>query len=321
MHLIELHDICKTYHMGQLDVPVLKGIALTVDQGEMVALMGASGSGRRGKPRRSPRGQASIPEGSCWEMPMNQLELKEICKTYHMGELDVPVLKGITLTVETGELVALMGASGSGKTTLMNILGCLDHPTSGQYRLDNEEISGLTTDQRAILRNRKIGFVFQTFNLLPRTSALDNVIMPLSYTEEDVSDREGRQRATELLQRVGLGDRMHHEPAQLSGGQQQRVAIARALINRPRILFADEPTGNLDSHTSKEILEMFQRLNQEQGLTIILVTHDATVARHAKRVVRISDGLIENDALVPDRAGASDPPPSRAAGGAGGGAP
>ena len=252
---------------------------------------------------------------------MNQIELQDLCKTYHMGELDVPVLKGITLTVQTGELVALMGASGSGKTTLMNILGCLDHPTSGHYRLEGDEISGLTTDERALLRNRKIGFVFQTFNLLPRTSALDNVIMPLSYTAEDVSDREGRQRATELLQRVGLGDRLRHDPAQLSGGQQQRVAIARALINRPQILFADEPTGNLDTHTSKEVLEMFQRLNQDEGITIILVTHDAGVARHAKRVVRISDGLIEDDAPVPDRAGVAGAPPAAAAGGAGGGAP
>ena len=223
---------------------------------------------------------------------MHLIELQDIHKTYHMGSLDVPVLKGISLTVERGELVALMGASGSGKTTLMNILGCLDHATSGAYRLDGEDVSGLTADGRALLRNRKLGFVFQTFNLLARTSALENVIMPLSYSAEEVSDREARQRATELLQRVGLGERMHHDPAQLSGGQQQRVAIARALINRPSILFADEPTGNLDSHTSVEVLEMFQQLNKEQGLTIILVTHDASVAQHAQRVIRISDGLI-----------------------------
>lgn len=225
---------------------------------------------------------------------MNLIELKDICKTYHMGELDVPVLKGISLTVAAGELVALMGASGSGKTTLMNILGCLDHATSGQYSLDGEDISRLTTDGRALVRGQKIGFVFQSFNLLPRTSALDNVIMPLTYSAADVSDREARQRATELLQRVGLGDRLHHDPAQLSGGQQQRVAIARSLINRPKLLFADEPTGNLDTHTSKEVLEMFQKLNQDEGITIILVTHDLGVARYAKRVVRISDGLIES---------------------------
>lgn len=223
---------------------------------------------------------------------MHLIELQDIHKTYHMGTLDVPVLKGISLTVDHGELLALMGASGSGKTTLMNILGCLDHATSGAYRLDGEELSGLTADGRALLRNRKLGFVFQTFNLLARTSALENVIMPLSYTAEDISDREARSRATELLQRVGLGDRLHHDPAQLSGGQQQRVAIARALINRPSILFADEPTGNLDSITSEEVLAMFQKLNKEEDLTIILVTHDAKVAQHAQRVIHISDGLI-----------------------------
>ena len=227
---------------------------------------------------------------------MHLIELRGICKTYHMGEIDVPVLKGISLTVDQGEMVALMGASGSGKTTLMNLLGCLDHSTSGQYRLDGNEVSELTADQRALLRNRKIGFVFQTFNLLPRTSALDNVIMPLSYSAGNISGHEGLQRAEELLKRMGLSDRMHHDPAQLSGGQQQRVAIARALINRPQILLADEPTGNLDSHTSSDVLEMFQRLNREEGITIILVTHDADVARHAKRVVHIRDGLIENDA-------------------------
>ena len=243
---------------------------------------------------------------------MHLIELHDICKTYHMGQLDVPVLKGIALTVDQGEMVALMGASGSGKTTLMNILGCLDHSTSGKYLLEGEDVSALTADGRALLRNRKIGFVFQTFNLLARTSALDNVIMPLTYTLEDVSDREARQRATELLQKVGLGERMHHDPSQLSGGQQQRVAIARALINRPSILFADEPTGNLDSQTSKEVLLMFQQLNREAGITIILVTHDAGVAQHAKRVIRISDGRIEGDARVPETTGAAAPSPAAA---------
>ena len=228
---------------------------------------------------------------------MHLIELKNIFKTYHLGEVDVPVLKGITLNVEQGELVALMGASGSGKSTLMNILGCLDHPSSGNYLLDGEEISGLTSDGRALIRNRKIGFVFQGFNLLPRTSALDNVVMPLNYSSENLTERAGRQRATELLQRVGLGDRMDHEPSQLSGGQQQRVAIARALVNKPRLLFADEPTGNLDTKTSREILEMFQRLNQEEGITIILVTHDGSIAQYARRTVRISDGLIVDGAL------------------------
>ena len=251
---------------------------------------------------------------------MHLIELHDICKTYHMGELDVPVLKGIGLTVDPGEMVALMGASGSGKTTLMNILGCLDHPTSGEYLLEGEQVSALTADGRALLRNRKIGFVFQTFNLLARTSALDNVIMPLTYTTADVSDREAHQRATKLLEQVGLGDRLHHDPAQLSGGQQQRVAIARALINQPSILFADEPTGNLDTHTSKEVLQMFQQLNRDAGITMILVTHDAGVAQHAKRVVRISDGRIEDDALVQQVVEAVAPQPEASTGAAKGGA-
>ena len=241
---------------------------------------------------------------------MHLIELQEIYKTYHLGEVDVPVLKGVSLAVKQGELVALMGASGSGKSTLMNILGCLDHPSSGKYWLDGEEVSQLTPDGRALLRNHKIGFVFQGFNLLPRTSALENVVMPLSYTNETLSEHDGRQRGTELLERVGLGDRMHHEPSQLSGGQQQRVAIARALVNRPRLLFADEPTGNLDSKTSKEILEMYQRLNQEEGITVILVTHDAGIAQYARRTVRISDGLIVDDAV------AGAPPPLPAGGAA-----
>jgi ABC-type lipoprotein export system ATPase subunit len=231
---------------------------------------------------------------------MYLIELKDICKTYHIGELDVPVLKGISLSIAKGELMALMGASGSGKTTLMNILGCLDHATSGKYRMDGEEISGLTSNDRATVRNSKIGFVFQSFNLLPRTSALDNVIMPLTYSVVDISDREARSRAKDLLQRVGLGERMHHDPSQLSGGQQQRVAIARALVNQPKILFADEPTGNLDSKTSEEVLRMFQQLNEKEGITIILVTHDANVARHAKRVVRIVDGLIADETTEPE---------------------
>jgi ABC-type lipoprotein export system ATPase subunit len=226
---------------------------------------------------------------------MALIELKDIHKTYHLGELDVPVLRGVSLQIEPGELVALMGASGSGKTTLMNILGCLDRPTRGEYWLDGEEVSQLSADARALIRNRKLGFVFQNFNLLPRTTALDQVCMPLAYSAGQGSDEEGRQRAHQLLQRVGLAERMHHEPSQLSGGQQQRVAIARALINDPSLLFADEPTGNLDSQTSKEILRMFQQLNAEEGLTIILVTHDAGVAAHARRVIRIRDGQIEDD--------------------------
>ncbi|HSA26149.1 MAG TPA: ABC transporter ATP-binding protein [Phycisphaerae bacterium] len=229
---------------------------------------------------------------------MDLIKLEGIEKTYYLGEVDLPVLKGISLRVARGELVALMGASGSGKTTLMNILGCLDRPTGGRYWLDGQEIASLSADARAGLRNRKIGFVFQNFNLLARTSALENVIMPLSYTSESVSEREARERAIGLLNRVGLGDRFGHEPSQLSGGQQQRVAIARSLVNRPSLLFADEPTGNLDSRTSEEILRMFQQLNTEEGITIILVTHDATVAQHARRIIRIRDGMIEDDAPV-----------------------
>jgi ABC-type lipoprotein export system ATPase subunit len=223
------------------------------------------------------------------------IRLDEIYKTYHIGEIAVPVLKGISLVIETGELVALMGASGSGKSTLMNILGCLDRPTSGEYWLEGKEVSRLSADERALERNRKLGFVFQNFNLLPRTSALENVTMPLSYSAENLSEREARRRAREMLVRVGLEDRLHHQPSQLSGGQQQRVAIARALVNRPSVLFADEPTGNLDSRTSEEVLRMFQQLNEENGITIILVTHDPNVAKHARVVIQIHDGLIVND--------------------------
>ena len=225
---------------------------------------------------------------------MHLIELRDITKTYHLGEIDVPVLKGVSLDVARGEFVALMGASGSGKSTLMNILGCLDRPSSGSYRLDGEEVSHLSSDQRARVRNSKIGFVFQSFNLLSRTTALENVMMPLSYSAH-ISEKEAKKRANELLVRVGLADRMDHYPSQLSGGQQQRVAIARSLINHPPLLFADEPTGNLDSTTSKEVLEMFQKLNDEEGLTIILVTHDPGVGSIAKRTIRMRDGRIENE--------------------------
>jgi ABC-type lipoprotein export system ATPase subunit len=224
---------------------------------------------------------------------MELIRLNNITKTYYLGEIDVPVLRGISLEVERGEMLALMGVSGSGKSTLMNILGCLDRPTSGEYWLDGEEVSRFSADQRAMVRNKKIGFVFQNFNLLSRTTALENVMMPLSYTAVDLSDRECRERASELLIKVGLGDRMEHTSSQLSGGQQQRVAIARALVNHPPLLFADEPTGNLDSATSDEILAMFQKLNQEAGITIILETHEIDVANHARRIVRIKDGLID----------------------------
>jgi ABC-type lipoprotein export system ATPase subunit len=225
---------------------------------------------------------------------MHLIELRDITKTYHLGEIDVPVLKGVSLDVGRGEFVALMGASGSGKSTLMNILGCLDRPSSGSYVLDGQLVSDLSSDDRARVRNSKIGFVFQSFNLLSRTTALENVMMPLSYAAH-VSEKEARKRSKELLDRVGLADRMDHYPSQLSGGQQQRVAIARSLINHPPLLFADEPTGNLDSHTSLEVLEMFQRLNDEERITIILVTHDANVGGIAKRTIRMRDGKIENE--------------------------
>jgi ABC-type lipoprotein export system ATPase subunit len=223
------------------------------------------------------------------------IELRDLRKTYHIGDVAVPALNGVSMVVARGEFVALMGASGSGKSTLMNILGCLDRPTSGQYWLEGQEISRLSADKRALLRNHKIGFVFQNFNLLARTSALDNVTLPLAYSSENLPERLSRQRAAEMLDRVGLGDRIDHEPSQLSGGQQQRVAIARALVNRPSILLADEPTGNLDSHTSADILHLFEQLNEEQGITVILVTHDANIAHHAKRVIHISDGIIDNE--------------------------
>lgn len=226
---------------------------------------------------------------------MSLIELKNICKSYKMGDFVLPVLKDITLSADKGEMLALTGSSGSGKSTLMNILGCLDRPTSGEYFLDGKEVSKLNNDGRADVRNKKIGFVFQSFNLLSRTTALENVIMPLSYTASHLSEREMIERGKEALIKVGLGERMDHEPSQLSGGQQQRVAIARALINNPEILFADEPTGNLDSRMSDEILDMFCQINESEGVTIILVTHEPDIAARAKRVIKLIDGRIISD--------------------------
>jgi len=227
---------------------------------------------------------------------MDFIELHDICKTYHLGEVDLPVLRGISMRVAKGELVALMGVSGSGKSTLMNILGCLDRPTSGEYLLDGRIVSEFTAKERARLRNQMIGFVFQSFNLLARMTAFENVMMPLMYCRDRLSEREMERCTTELMGKVGLADRLHHRPSQLSGGEQQRVAIARSLVNRPQLLFADEPTGNLDSRTSEEILQLFQQLNRIDGITLIIVTHDPGVAQHAQRVIRIKDGQIESDA-------------------------
>ncbi len=220
------------------------------------------------------------------------IELRNITKVYHLGEIDLPVLKGISLSIDDGEFVSLTGASGSGKSTLMNILGCLDHPSGGEYLLDGKNVAGLNANERARLRNERIGFVFQNFNLLPRTSALENVMMPAYYHHPVKNTKEIRARALELIRLVGLEDRMHHTPAQLSGGQQQRVAIARSLINSPGILLADEPTGNLDSATSVEVMHMFRDLNRQQGITVIIVTHDPKTAAFTDRAINMSDGLI-----------------------------
>ena len=229
---------------------------------------------------------------------MSLISLKNIQKTYFMGDISLPVLKGITLNVERGEMVALTGVSGSGKSTLMNILGCLDRPTSGEYWLDGREISKLDNDGRADVRNKKIGFVFLNFNLLARTTALENVIMPLGYTAAHLSEKKMLEMGKAMLERVGLADRMDHEPSRLSGGQQQRVAIARALVNKPKILFADEPTGNLDTKMSDEILRIFNEINEKDGVTIVLVTHEMDVAQSAKRIIKLKDGEISSDTVL-----------------------
>jgi putative ABC transport system ATP-binding protein len=232
------------------------------------------------------------------------VKLVDVHKTYRTGEMEVHAVRGVSLEIRPAEFVALMGASGSGKSTLMNILGCLDRPTSGHYVLDGADVSGLNRDRLADIRNRKIGFVFQNFNLLPRTSARENVELPLIYSAQSLSNAQLREKADRVLASVGLSGREDHYPSQLSGGQQQRVAIARALVNEPEVLLADEPTGNLDSTTSIEILEIFQQLN-ERGITIIMVTHEPDIAAFAQRNVMMRDGLILNDHAVLRRVEAS----------------
>lgn len=222
------------------------------------------------------------------------IELRDIYKVYQLGETEVRALNGVSLDIERGEYAALLGPSGSGKTTLMNTLGCLDRPTSGSYKLDGEEVVTMTQDQRAKLRNRQVGFVFQSFNLLARTSALENVELPMLYSGR-WNARERDDRAKRLLDRVGLGSRLDHHPGQLSGGQQQRVAIARALATSPSILMADEPTGNLDSKTSKDVMALFAELNSTDGITVILVTHDWDVAKNARRGIVLRDGVVISD--------------------------
>jgi putative ABC transport system ATP-binding protein len=220
---------------------------------------------------------------------MSLIQLRDIKKTYSVGEVEVRALRSVSLDIDRGEYVALMGPSGSGKTTLMNTLGCLDRPTDGSYLLDGEEVVEMSGDQRAALRNRNIGFVFQNFNLLSRTTALENVELPMLYSGQHRAGQR-RDRARRLLKKVGLESRMDHHPSQLSGGQQQRVAIARAMANEPPILLADEPTGNIDTRTSREVMDLFRTLIEEDGITIILVTHDQEVARHARRTIVLRDG-------------------------------
>lgn len=225
-------------------------------------------------------------------MPL--IEIRNLAKCYDLGEVQVHALKSVNVNIEQGEFVALIGPSGSGKSTLMNTLGCLDRPTGGSYLLAGEEVVSMNSVQRANLRNRRIGFVFQNFNLLSRTTAVENVELPLMYSS-GFSRRQRRARAAEVLGSVGLGNRLDHKPNQLSGGQQQRVAIARALVNKPSILMADEPTGNLDTRTSQEIMQLFRKLNSENALTVILVTHDMEVARQARRILVLVDGEIAID--------------------------
>ncbi|MSU58868.1 MAG: ABC transporter ATP-binding protein [Pedosphaera sp.] len=228
------------------------------------------------------------------------IQLKDVHKTYHTGEVDVRAVSGVTLAIQPGEFVAIMGASGSGKSTLMNIIGCLDRATAGQFLLDGVDVSGLNRDELADIRNQKIGFIFQGFNLLARTAAVENVELPMLYRRRNLAGRERRERGLQALETVGLSDRADHLPSQLSGGQQQRVAIARALVNQPALLLADEPTGNLDTQTSIEIMGVFQKLN-DTGITIIMITHELDIAHYTKRTVVLRDGLVVSDTPVTNR--------------------
>jgi putative ABC transport system ATP-binding protein len=237
---------------------------------------------------------------------MALIQVRDLWKVYALGDVEVQALRGVSLDIEAGEFVAVMGASGSGKSTFMNVLGCLDRPTRGTYRLDGVDAARLSTDERAVIRNRRIGFVFQNFNLLNRTTALENVELPLYYGDLPLAEQHGR--AHDALLAVGLGGREHHVPSQLSGGQQQRVAIARALVNHPALLLADEPTGNLDTQTSGEIMGIVQRLNREQHITVVLVTHESDVALYADRVITFRDGLIIADTRQSSRRGAAGAP-------------
>ena len=232
---------------------------------------------------------------------MSVIQIESVTKTYRMGETEVRALRGVSLEIERGEMVAIVGPSGSGKSTLMNIIGCLDQPSSGTYRLDGVDVSQMNDDQLADIRNQKIGFVFQSFNLLPRTTALAQVELPMVYAGKP----ERRKHALDALTLVGLGDRAHHRPNELSGGQQQRVAIARALVNEPAIILADEPTGNLDSASGEEIINIFKTLNREKGMTIILVTHDPDIAAQAQRTIRVKDGMLSARASGVDVSGSS----------------
>jgi len=233
------------------------------------------------------------------------ISVSELTKVYQMGDVEVRALDGVSLSIEAGQFVSVIGPSGSGKSTFMHILGCLDHPTSGQYILDGHDVSRFSRNQLAEARNQRIGFVFQGFNLLARTSALDNVELPLLY-RRGIRSSDRRERAREMLKTVGLGDRMSHYPNQLSGGQQQRVAIARSLINQPSIVLADEPTGNLDTRTSIEIMDIFQRLNREKGITIILITHEHDIAEYGHRLIRFRDGTVVSDQINKTQRSAGD---------------